>query len=65
MKFWEPIARRSSSVSCRSLTPDYEVMHAKETVRQSGLRLCIMPGLSTHLVQELNFGNVPRVLARI
>ena len=21
MKFWEPIARRSSSVSCRSLTP--------------------------------------------
>ena len=24
MKFWEPIARRSSSVSCRSLTPGVE-----------------------------------------
>ena len=25
---------------------------------QSGVRLCIMPGLPTHLVQELNGGTV-------
>ena len=31
---------------------------AKETGCQSGVRSCIMPGLSTHLVQELNIGTV-------
>ena len=29
-------------------------IHALETGQQSGAQLSIMPGLSTHLVQELN-----------
>ena len=33
-------------------------IHAQETRCQSGVRSCILPGLSTHLVQELNAGTV-------
>ena len=33
-------------------------IHAQETGWQSGARSCIMPGLPTHLVQELNVGTV-------
>ena len=33
-------------------------IHIQETGWQSGMRSCIMPGLSTHLVQELNADTV-------
>ena len=33
-------------------------IHAQETGWQPGMPSCIMPGLSTHLVQELNAGTV-------
>ena len=33
-------------------------IHAEETEWQSRVRSCIMPGLPTHLVQELNVGTV-------
>ena len=36
----------------------FEVVHALKTDLQSGMRLCIMPGLPTHLVQELNIRTV-------
>ena len=34
-------------------------IHIQETVFQWGVRLCIVPGLLMHLVQELNVGTVP------
>ena len=33
-------------------------IYAQETVLQSGVRSSILPGLPTHLVQELNVGTV-------
>ena len=40
----------------------FEVVHAMKTGLQSGVRLCIMPGLPTHLVQGLNVGTVGQYL---
>ena len=37
-------------------------IHAQETGRKSGVRSCIMSGLTTHLVQELNNGTVRQIL---
>ena len=42
-------------VACKSKLPG---IHAQETGWQSGVRSCIMPGMPTHLVQELNVGTV-------
>ena len=39
-------------------------IHIQETGLQSGVRLCIMPGLSRHLVQELNVGTVGPLIKR-
>ena len=36
------------------------VIHAQETQRQLGLKLCIMPGVPMHIVQEVNVGTVVR-----
>ena len=36
-------------------------VHAQKTGLQLGVRSCIMPGLPTHLVQELNDGTVPPI----
>ena len=35
-----------------------EVIHTQENEWQSGVRLCVMVRLPTHLVQELNAGTV-------
>ena len=35
-----------------------EVTHTQETMWQSVLQSCNMPGLPTHLVQELNVGTI-------
>ena len=39
-------------------------IHSQETGWRSGVRSCIMPGLLTHLVQELNIDTVSRISSR-
>ena len=42
----------------RSVVRCHPRIHAQETVRQSSVRSCIMPGLTTLVVQESNVGTV-------
>ena len=57
--------RQSSSASLRikATSNCHPCVRAKETGWPSGVRSCIMPGLSTHSVQELNIGTlgIPKV----
>ena len=51
-------ARHGSCSLQNKTTFSCEVIHAKETWRQSGFRSCIVPRLPSHLVQESNVGTV-------
>ena len=53
-----PMTHVACKSKLRSLVRCHPCIDAQETVWKSGFRSCIMPGLTTHVVQELNVGTV-------
>ena len=52
------VSKSKSSTSMTHVACVFEVIRGQETGWQSGVRSCIMPGLPTRKVQELNVGTV-------